>query len=79
MKTTAKMGRPEKAPEERRENILKVCLTDEERDQLDHAADGKTSTWARSLLLRAAKRQRDLGGEKGNRTRTSQRSPSNRL
>ena len=50
-------GRPEKLPEERRENILKVCLTEEERAALDAAADGKTSVWARELLLRAAKRE----------------------
>ncbi len=51
----AMRGRPEKPPEERRENILKVCLTDEERAALDSAADGKVSVWARNVLLRAAK------------------------
>lgn len=52
------MARPEKPPEERKENVLRIRLTDEEREALDRAADGRTSTWARDVLLRAAKRSR---------------------
>ena len=57
MSTETKMGRPEKPPEERRTNILRVCLTDEERELLDNVADGKTSSWVREIALRAAKRK----------------------
>ncbi|MEO8493866.1 MAG: hypothetical protein ABI614_02265 [Planctomycetota bacterium] len=57
METTTKMGRPEKPPEERRTNVLRVCLTDDERDLLNEAAEGKTSTWVRDLALKAAKRR----------------------
>ena len=32
METETKIGRPEKPPEERRTNILRVCLTEEERE-----------------------------------------------
>lgn len=52
------MARPEKPPDERKENVLRIRLTDEEREQLDQAANGKTSSWARDVLLRAAKRTR---------------------
>jgi uncharacterized protein (DUF1778 family) len=51
------MARPEKPPEERKENILRIRLTDEERTALDRAAKGKTSSWARDVLIRAAKRR----------------------
>jgi len=50
-------GRPPKKPAERQTNILKVCLTDAERAKLDSAAGGKTSSWARDILLRAASRR----------------------
>jgi len=50
------MARPEKPPEERKENVLRIRLTDDERAELDKAADGKTSSWARETLLRAAQR-----------------------
>ena len=50
-------GRP-KGPEElRRKNVLRIRLTDDERKQLDAAAGDSTSTWARDVLLRAAKRK----------------------
>lgn len=57
METTTKMGRPEKPPDERKTNILRVCLTEEERELLDKAANGKTSSWVRDVALKTAKRQ----------------------
>lgn len=57
-----KMARPEKEPEQKRTNILKIRLTDEERAILDAASEtGKTSTWARITLLRVAQRERKAG------------------
>jgi hypothetical protein len=50
-------GRPPKKPNERQANILKICLTDAERAKLESAADGKVSSWARDVLLRAAGRR----------------------
>lgn len=49
-----KKGRPKKAVADRRTNMLRVRLTNEEREKLDKAAAGKsldTSSWARSVLL----------------------------
>ena len=51
------MARPEKTPEQRKENVLRIRLTDDERAELDTAAKGKTSSWAREVLLRAARRR----------------------
>ena len=50
-------GRPPKADDERKDNVLRIRMTQDERETLDHAADGKTSSWARDVLLRAAKRK----------------------
>ena len=50
-------GRPKGPDELRRKNVLRIRLTDDERKQLDAAAGDSTSTWARDVLLRAAKRQ----------------------
>ena len=50
-------GRPPKADDERKDNVLRIRMTQEERELLDQAADGKTSTWARDVLVRAAKRK----------------------
>ena len=50
-------GRPPKADDERKDNVLRIRMTQEERELLDYAADGKTSTWARDVLVRAAKRK----------------------
>ena len=50
-------GRPRKKPAERRTNILKVCLTESERAELDQAGGGTTSAWARVVLLREARRK----------------------
>jgi hypothetical protein len=51
-----KRGRPFKAPKDRKSDELRIRLTVNERKALDGVADGKTSTWARELLLAAAKR-----------------------
>ena len=54
------MGRPPKAPEDRRTNGLRIPLTDAEREAIENAAqaDGeKPITWAREAILRAAKRR----------------------
>ena len=50
-------GRPPKPPEERKSAELRIRLTEDERAILDDAAKGKTSTWARTLLLKAARRE----------------------
>jgi hypothetical protein len=50
-------GRPPKPDEDRRSAELRIRLTDEEREKLDDAAGGKTSTWARDVLLKAAARK----------------------
>ena len=50
-------GRPPKADDERKDNVLRIRMTQDEREILDQAADGKTSSWARDVLLRAAKRK----------------------
>jgi len=50
-------GRPPKADDERKDNVLRIRMTQDERETLDQAADGKTSSWARDVLLRAAKRK----------------------
>ena len=54
-------GRPPKDDDERKENVLRIRMTQDERETLDMAADGKTSTWARGVLLRAAKRKASSG------------------
>jgi hypothetical protein len=56
---TARMGRPPKAPKDRRNNGLRIPLTDAERKAVEGAAQGdgeKPITWARDAILRAAKR-----------------------
>ena len=50
-------GRPPKADDERKSAELRIRMTQEERELLDAAAGGKTSTWARDVLIRAAKRK----------------------
>jgi hypothetical protein len=52
-----KMGRPPKAPEERKAAELRIRLTEAQRAELDAAAGEDTSTWARDVLLRAARRR----------------------
>jgi hypothetical protein len=50
-------GRPPKPDEDRRSAELRIRLTDDEREKLDEAAGGQTSTWARDVLLKAAARK----------------------
>ncbi len=50
-------GRPPKPDDERKDSQLRIRLTAEERKAIDNASGGKTSTWARDVLLRAAKRK----------------------
>jgi uncharacterized protein (DUF1778 family) len=57
MEDKRERGRPPKPDEERRTAELRIRLTDDEREILDKAAEGKTSTWARELLLKAATRK----------------------
>jgi len=52
------MARPEKPAEERKTNVLRIRLTEGERAKLDEAAKGKTSTWSRTVLLKAAQRRK---------------------
>lgn len=57
MKTKGSRGRPPKPPEERKAAELRIRLTEAQRAELDAAAGQDTSTWARDVLLRAAKRR----------------------
>jgi hypothetical protein len=57
MEDKRERGRPPKPDEDRRSAELRIRLTDEEREKLDDFAGGKTSTWARELLLKAATRK----------------------
>ena len=53
------MARPKKKESEAKENVLRIRLTDAERETLNTAAATKTletSTWARMELLLLAKR-----------------------
>jgi len=55
-----KRGRPPKAPEDRRTEDIKIPLSEAEKQQIQAAAesdDTKPVTWAREVLLRAAKRR----------------------
>ena len=51
-------GRPQKKQPERRENVLRIRLTEAERAELDDIAQKKgldSSSWARSELLQIAR------------------------
>ena len=50
-------GRPKKPVEEYRSEVLRIRLNEPERLLIEDAADGKTSTWARDILLNAAKKK----------------------
>ena len=53
-------GRPPKQPDERKTASMKVPLTETEKDLIRSAAETdcvKPVTWARNVLLRAAKRR----------------------
>ncbi len=57
---TTRMGRPPKPPEQRKSSELRIRLTEADREMLDEVAEAKgeeTSTWARDVLLKAAKRR----------------------
>ncbi len=53
----AKRGRPPVPEAEKRKPAFLVKLTDAEHELIKHAAGEKVSTWARDVLLRAAKRK----------------------
>jgi hypothetical protein len=57
MEDKRERGRPPKPDEDRRSAELRIRLTEDERETLDDAAGGKTSTWARELLLKAASKK----------------------
>jgi len=59
-----KRGAPTKPPEQRKSRIFPVRLTEEEFSLLNTAANGKTSAWAREILIRTAK-QRIKAAERG--------------
>lgn len=59
MKST-RMGRPPKEPEERHVERLEIRLTAEDRELIEKAAAGKVSSWARDVLVRAAKRRKQI-------------------
>jgi hypothetical protein len=55
-----KRGRPPKKPSERKTAMMLIPMTDAEKQQIVDAAesiDAKPVTWARDVLLRAAKRR----------------------
>jgi hypothetical protein len=51
-------GRPPKPPEERKESMLVIRLTEAELADIEAAANGKASTWARQQLVRLARRRK---------------------
>jgi hypothetical protein len=54
------MGRPPKKPSERKTAGMLIPMTEVEREQIHAAAEAdesKPTTWARDVLLRAAKRR----------------------
>jgi len=56
----AERGRPPKPEAERKTANMKIPLTDDEKEAIERAArdrDEKPVTWARTVLLRAAKRK----------------------
>jgi hypothetical protein len=57
MAKQSRMGRPPKPPEDRKAAELRIRLTEAQRAELDAAAGQDTSTWARDVLLKAAKRR----------------------
>lgn len=53
-------GRPPKSPEDRKGTSMRIPLTEAEKDEIERAAksdSAKPITWARDVLLRAAKRR----------------------
>jgi len=56
-KVATRRGAPEKPPGDRKSVLLGVRMTTAEREEVNAAAEGKASTWAREVLLRAARRR----------------------
>jgi hypothetical protein len=52
-----RMGRPPKPADERQNARLEIRMTDAELRLIEKAGGGKTSTWARDVLVRAARRR----------------------
>jgi hypothetical protein len=55
-----KRGRPPKPPDERKETSMRIPMTEAEKAEIERAAQvdgGKPITWAREILLKAAKRR----------------------
>lgn len=50
-------GRPKKESLDRREIRFQIRLSASELAQIERAANGKPSTWARETLIKAAKRR----------------------
>ena len=48
-------GRPSLPEKVKRDYTLRVRLSQNEQTEIETAANGKTSTWAREVLLRAAR------------------------
>jgi hypothetical protein len=61
MATATRMGRRPLPDEDRRDKPFRIRMTDEEREQVDSAAetagDTSSSRWARRVLLKAAGRE----------------------
>jgi hypothetical protein len=57
MEAAKDIGRPPKPPKEVRRNKLEIRLSDLELDELRRVKAVNLSTWAREVLLRAAKRR----------------------
>ena len=51
-------GGSSKDPDERKAVDLRIRLTEKERAELDKAAGEDTTTWAREVLLKAARKRR---------------------
>jgi hypothetical protein len=56
-----KQGRPPKSPEERRTAELRIRLTEAERELIDAICGRGASTWARDVILRAARAKIEKG------------------
>jgi hypothetical protein len=54
---TTRMGRPPKPATERQTARLEIRMTGAELKLIEKAGGGKTSTWARQVLVKAAKRR----------------------
>jgi uncharacterized protein (DUF1778 family) len=55
---TFDMGRKKLPESDRREKPLRIRLNSDERRLIDKAAAGNTSSWAREVLLSAAKKRK---------------------